>query len=133
MSGTLGRKRRVARLSRTLAYRVAIWLRHASPTVISRVTMFDGDGEKYNPRAPQFCPNVHTTAVRVTAIAAPFAAETATASLLLRRRQDNPAHATLAAGGVHLCVNEAKSVATLKMLAQNCPAEICDQSDSGLA
>jgi hypothetical protein len=78
----------------------------------------DGDGEKYNLRARQFCPNVHTTAVRVTAIAAPFAAETATASLLLRRHRDNPAHATLAAGGVHLCVNEAKSVATLKMLAQ---------------
>jgi hypothetical protein len=30
MSGTLGRKRRVTRLSLTLAYRVAIWLRRAS-------------------------------------------------------------------------------------------------------
>jgi hypothetical protein len=45
MSGTLGRKRRVARLSRTLAYRVAIWLRHASPTVISRVTMLMETGK----------------------------------------------------------------------------------------
>jgi hypothetical protein len=93
----------------------------------------DGGGQKYNPRARQVCPNVHTPAVRVTALAAPFAAETATASLLIRRRRDNPAHATLAAGGVHLCVNEAKAVAMLKMLAQNCPAEICDQSDSMLA
>ena len=45
MSGTLGRKRRVARLSLTLAYRVAIWLRGASPTVISRVTMLMETGK----------------------------------------------------------------------------------------
>jgi hypothetical protein len=45
MSGTLGRKRRVAHLSCTLAYRVAIWLRRASPTVFSRVTMLMEAGE----------------------------------------------------------------------------------------
>lgn len=57
----------------------------------------DGGGDEYNPLARPF---VHTTAIQITAMAALFGTEIATAYLLHRRRRDNLAHATLAGGAV---------------------------------
>ncbi len=67
----------------------------------------DGGGEEYNPLARPF---VHTPQVQVTAMAALFGAEIATAYLLHRRRHDNLGRAVLVGGAVMNGLGAASSI-----------------------